>query len=283
MEGSEINSDGRVLTPDEEKIALATARLHKIKRLEWLGRRYNREVTEAEAVLSEEEEDKALISANKLKFTKMELDRLRDENRARRVKEAQDLKEKWDYAYFYKTLKDRAWQSGEELIYNESTAPIIKTICFRLSGDSRYETEMGFSFSKGLIIRGEPGLGKSWVISMLADNPVCPVQTILMKSVAKMVRRYGDYTGVNFAKHRLIHLGDVGAEVADVKNYGNEINWFSDFLEITYDTAKPQLSRLLITTNCSAQEFEERYGLRTRDRLKEFDLLDLEGKSLRGK
>jgi hypothetical protein len=283
MEGSGISSDGWVLTPEEEKIAIATARLHKIKRLEWLGRRYHKEVTEEEAALTEEEEAKALIVANRLKFTKMELERMRDENRARRVKEYQELKDMWNYGYFYKQLKDRAYQAGEELIYNESTAPIIKAICFRLSGDSRYETEMGFSFRKGLIIRGEPGLGKSWVISMLAENPVCPVQIILMKNVARAIRKNGEFTGVNFADFRLIHLADVGAEVADVKNYGNEINWFSDFLETTYDLAKPQLSRLLITTNCSAQEFEERYGRRTRDRLKEFDLLDLDGKSLRGK
>lgn len=283
MEGSGINSDVWVLTPEEEEIAVADARLAKIRRLEWLGSRYNRDITEAETFLSEEEEAKALITANKLKFTSMEMDRIRNENRARRAKEWEETKALWNYAYFYKQLKDRAWQKGEELIFNENTAPIIKAICFRLSGDTRYETEMGLSFRKGLIIRGEPGLGKSWVIEMLSDNPVCPVQTILMKDVAKMIRRTGDFTGINFSKYRLIHLADVGAEVADVKNFGNEINWFSDFIETTYDKAKNQLSRIVITTNCSAQEFEERYGLRTRDRLKDFDLLDLEGKSLRGK
>lgn len=281
--GLEISSEF-VLTEDECRIALATAKLHKIKRLEWLGRRYHKDVSAEEAELTKDEKEAAIIQTNKLKIKKLELEAIRNENRARRMKEQEDLIALWGYEYFYKQLKDRAWQQGEELIYNEQTAPIVRAICWRLSNSRRYETDFGFSFRKGLIIRGEPGLGKSWVIKLLADNPINPVQVITMNEVAESVRKTGEFKGVKFASHSIIYIDDVGTEVANIKNYGNEVNWFKDFLEGIYATDKRQLRRIILSTNCSAQEFEERYGFRVRDRIAEmFDILELEGTSLRRK
>lgn len=279
---SETNSKEWVITSEEAKIAIATARLHKIKKLEWLGRRYDREVTEAEAELTEDERTRCVVVANKVKLAKLAAEEIRDANRARRMKEQDDLISLWGYEHFYKQLKDRAWQNFETLIYNDQTAPIIRAICWRLSNDLRYETSLGFSFRKGLIIRGEPGLGKSWVIGLLADNPINPVQIITMNDIAESVRKNGEFNGVKFASHSLIYIDDVGTEVANIKNYGNEVNWFKNFIEGIYASDKRQLRRVILSTNCSAQEIEERYGFRVRDRIAEmFDLLDLDGVSLR--
>ena len=281
---SGISSEELILTSDETKIALATARLHKIKKLEWLGRRYHREVTPEESALTDEEVSKCIEVANKLKITNLELQKLRDENRSRRRKEQDELIALWGYEYFYKILKDRAWQNGETLIYNDQTAPIIRAICWRLSNDVKYQAELGFSFRKGLIIRGEPGLGKSWVIGLLADNPINPVQIITMNEIAESVRKTGEFNGVKFASHSLIYLDDVGTELSNIKNYGNEVNWFKNFIEGIYAADKRQLRRVIFSTNCSAQEFEERYGFRVRDRIAEmFDVIDIAGTSLRRK
>lgn len=281
--GLEISSEF-VLTEDECRIALATAKLHKIKRLEWLGRRYHRDVSAEEAELTKDEKEAAIIQTNKLKIKKLELEAIRNENRARRMKEQEDLIALWGYEYFYNILKDRAWQNGETLIYNDQTAPIIRAICWRLSNDVKYQAELGFSFRKGLIIRGEPGLGKSWVIGLLADNPINPVQIITMNEIAESVRKTGEFNGVKFASHSLIYLDDVGTELSNIKNYGNEVNWFKNFIEGIYAADKRQLRRVIFSTNCSAQEFEERYGFRVRDRIAEmFDVIDIAGTSLRRK
>lgn len=280
-----MKDDGWVLTPEEEKIAIADARLSKIRRLEYLAKRYNRDVTAAEYELTEDEETAALVKYNRQKFLREELESLKQETRLKKAKEWENLKAKWDYAFFYKTLKSRAYAEGEDVIYNDQTAPIIKAICYRLSGDPKYEYELGFSFRKGLIIRGEPGLGKSWIVGLLADNPVCSVQVITMNEISETVRKTGSFDGVKFGSYSMIYIDDVGTEAqSSTKVYGNEVNWFKNFIEGIYSADKKQLSRVMLSTNCSAQEFEEKYGFRVRDRIAEmFDVLELNGTSLRRK
>jgi len=277
-------TDVWTLTTEEEAIILATARYNKIKKLQWLAKLDRIGGDRDEVELTPDEAEKALHVANQSKAWKLHTEATKAENRHRMRIEAQEVKAKWNYQHFFRVMKDEAYQRGIDLIFNEQTERLIKTICFKLSGDRRYETEMGYSFRKGLIIRGEPGLGKTWIVSLVANNPVCSVQMVTMHEIIASVMESGLYTGLKFASYNLVYLDDVGTEGGEVTYFGTKINWFKTWFEEIYAKNKWAMSRLIVSTNCSFTEIEKLYGFRVRDRIAEmFDIIDMTGNSLRRK
>lgn len=284
MNASQPSETVHNLSPDEVRIVLATALYDKIKKLEWINRGRPEIVAVDHIELTAEEADKAIETAGKIKATKEYFDQLVAEKRQAQRDEAAKVVALWDAGYFFRVMKDRAYVAGFELIYNDQTQMLIKTICFRLSGDKRYESELGFSFGKGLILRGSPGLGKSWIPSLVADNPICSVQMVTLNEITETVRKTGEYNGLKFASFGLVYLDDLGTEETPVKYFGTEIHWFKTWYETFYATAKHKTFRLIISTNLSFQEIEDKYGFRIRDRMAEtFDVLDISGTSLRRK
>lgn len=272
------------LTSEEEKIILATARYNKIKKLEWLAKSnpIKGEVDHVE--LTDQEREDALRIANKSKVWNLDVAEIKERSRLKAKMEAQELVAKWNYQYFFRVMRDEAYKKGIDLIFNDVTERLIKTICFKLSGDSRYETEMGFSFQKGLMLRGEPGLGKTWIVGLVAANPVCSVQMVTMHEITRSVIDTGAYNGLKFASHDLIYLDDVGTEGGEVTYFGTKINWFKTWFEELYAKNKHSTSRLIVSTNCNFDTIEKLYGFRVRDRMAEtFDILDITGKSMRRK
>ena len=272
------------LNDAEVRVVLARARYDKIKHYQWVnkGNPLARDVDDID--LTDEETELALDKAAKIKDARLYYDKLRRENIERRQAEEDRIKKLWDASYFYRIMRDEAFLRGEELIYNDQTAPVIKTICYKLSSDPRYQSEFGFSYAKGLMIRGNPGLGKSWIPSLVADNPICSLQIVTLNEITETVRKTGEYTGLKFATYSIIYLDDLGTEETPVKYFGTEMNWFKTWYENFYSTAKAKSNRLIISTNLSFQDIEGKYGFRIRDRLAEtFDVLDLSGTSLRRK
>lgn len=286
----ETKPDGWLLTEDEERFALAQAQEVKRNRIEWL-KNNKPSLPVPDEALSEDEETRALIQANKHKELKINMEELDTRRRMLQHEAAQQLRAEWNYGKFFLEMRANAYDaatpedraSGQFFIYNDQTAPLIKTICFKLSRDPRYETEMGFKFSNGLIIRGVPGLGKSFIPGLVAKNPVCPVQIIPMNSVNEAIKATGTFTGLSFFNYDLILLDDIGTEEPEIKVFGTPVTWFKTFIETTYSKDPRAMSKLILTTNNSFDELEQAYGFRVRDRLKEFDVLDLYGESLRHK
>lgn len=281
------DDDAWFLSPEDEKMVLATARYNKIKKFEWLEKqgKWVPDDNFDSIALTEEEETLALISANKIAAAKALFSTMRAESRNRLRLEAEEKVAKWNYAHFYRTMRDEAYKQWQELIFNDTTAPLIKTLCFKLSHDDRYETEMGFSFKKMLVIRGPVGLGKSWLISLVAQNPVCAVQIITMGEIVKSVKATGDFTGLKFGTHSLIYIDDVGTEydkTDKIGHYGTTVNWFASWFEEMYAKNKMDLRKVIISTNDNFDILEQKYGFRVRDRMAEVcDVLEVEGESMR--
>jgi len=65
-------------------------------------------------------------------------------------KSKKDLIERCDAKYMWKLMK---WTSkekfGKEFILNDDNKFFITCLCYFLSGDPKFETELGFSFKKG--------------------------------------------------------------------------------------------------------------------------------------
>jgi len=77
---------------------------------------------------------------------------------------------------------------------------------------------------------------------------------------------------------RVLLLDDIGVEATEIKEYGNTIQPFVKIVEERYNRQLP----LIVSSNLSGDEFRERYGERTIDRIKEMATgIRYEGKSYR--
>ena len=274
------------LTKEEENTATAQALLGKIKMMQWRASQNPFIEVPAEIILTEHERELALYSANRTKATKIYFESIAKSNKERAKKSSNEVASIWDYAHFFKVMKDGAQKSGKKLIFNEQTSPLIKAICFKLSNDKRYETEMGFSFQKMLIIRGTPGLGKSFIPSLVADNPISPMQILNIHEIIDTLKETGRFDDIKWGSHVFLYLDDIGTEFKNnnkIKFMGTDINWFRTWFETFYAKSPEHLWRLIISTNDNFSEIEDKYGFRVRDRLKEADILDITGDSMRGK
>jgi len=176
--------------------------------------------------------------------------------------------------YFYNLIRQYFKFHYGRFDFDDSNRKYITAVCYFMSNDPRFETELGYSFKNGLWVQGTAGLGKTKVIEAVKDNPLYPVKIVSLIEIAEAVREHGQ---VQLNTDRLLLLDDVGSEQAEVKHYGTTINWFKDFMEDYYLKNKVY-TRLLITTNCGGDEIEKRYGYRVRSRVREmFNQIALTG------
>ena len=130
---------------------------------------------------------------------------------------------------------------------------------------------------KGLLLLGNAGRGK----------------TLLAEKIIPMIINSGDMkdrcavmTAYQLARegkpcfHRgFLVVDDIGVE-DDFVSFGSRLNTFCELV----DNAERYGWTLIITTNCSFERLQERYGGRTVDRLKSLvDIVTFEGESFRNK
>lgn len=126
--------------------------------------------------------------------------------------------------------------------------------------------ETSLDRSKGLLIRGSIGVGKTAILRLIqkwlpqeekfAYNPANDVVGLFNASGEDGVKVYKE------KKNRL--FDDLGAEDQGV-NYGNRVEVFEKIILKRYDSALTTH----FTTNLSNKELQEKYGHRAYDRLKE--------------
>lgn len=199
------------------------------------------------------------------------------------VKYDEDMLEYWSASRMFEFMRNASVSKFDnELICDENNAHYIKAICFFLSFDPRFQTELNYSFKKGILIRGDYGVGKTHIIKCVADNYLQRIALLSMLKISEQIKTDGEYN-INYNNREKIYLDDVGTEETTVNHYGTKINFFKDFIEKTYDMPNMH-NRLIITTNCSFDELEEKYGGRVRSRMAEmFNVIDVTGEDYRKK
>lgn len=194
-------------------------------------------------------------------------------------KRKDELKAFWTASRFYQQMiYSHSQISDKPFKYDCDNEILVKSICYLLSKDERYETELGFIFKKGLWIRGNCGVGKSYLIKLVADNELNSVQYISMVKLAKDLKK-----GIEpiLSNDKTINLDDVGSEEITVNNYGNKTNWFKEFIEMAYFNTL-DFSKFIVSSNDSFDLIEEKYSYRVRERIREkFNILDVNFESLR--
>lgn len=226
------------------------------------------------------DKEEILQRANSARNYAIWLEEKRKKEEQQKKDTLKELNDRYTAKYVYNFL---AWVSqnvyNKKLIVDDYNREYIKTICFFFSNDPRFETELKFSFQKGLMIRGISGLGKTYIPRCLQHNELKPISIFSMIDITDEVKRNGDY---DIITDKIIYLDDVGTEEANVNHYGTKISWFKNYLELYYSKNLP-FNKLIISTNCNSQQLEERYGFRVRSRMKDmFNVIDLTGQDMRG-
>jgi predicted Rossmann fold nucleotide-binding protein DprA/Smf involved in DNA uptake len=282
----EFEQEEYILTEGEETAAIE----HEINRQKQhlvykrtQGNMMKKEIAEAEVNLIDWKQrlniEHILFLANSNKHHEIWQKQQNEKRKAAETEAINNLRKTWTAKMMLRFMRWTCHEYyGKSLIENEYTLPLIKAVCFFLSEDERFETELGYSFGKGLLIRGKCGLGKTFAVKCVAQNELNPVSIHSMLEISEAVKEDGVYE----LSGKKIYIDDVGSEQAVVNHYGTKINWLKEFLE-TFYLRSNHYNKLILSTNLNFSQIEDVYGFRVRSRLKDmFNVIDVEGKDLRG-
>jgi len=279
-----------ILTKEEEDTAIENAlsgikrnKMWKLKGLAYTEEQIAQKLSEIdwEALINRNE---ILQRSNSNKNYQIWQQGQRDKEKQEAEKKKQELVELWTAKNIYGLMK---WTSENELkkpfILNNSNRKLISTLCFFVSRDERFQTELGYDFNKGLLIRGISGLGKTHLVRCIEKNELNPIKILSMLEVADAIKQDGEFQ-VNMGENKILYLDDVGTEEATVNHYGTKINFFKNFIEMIYlRNAGTGFSKMMISTNNSFDEIENKYGFRVRSRMRDmFNVIEVRGEDMRG-
>lgn len=286
----ENEQESYILTKDDEDYVISNSlqglKQHMIWKLQGIGYTEEQIIAKIKEVDwdSKIDRDALLKRANSNKnYERWQIEQ-RAKEKQKEIDDALELKKVWTAKNVYGLMK---WTSfnlfGKQLVLNQDNEKLIKALCFLISDDERYETELRYSFKKGLLIRGVSGLGKTFLVKCIEKNRLNPIRIESMIEVADEVKQNGEYF-INQGECKMIYLDDVGTEEATINHYGTKINWFKNFIETVYlRNVDKGFGKLIISTNNSFAEMEDKYGFRVRSRVKDmFNIIDVTGKDMRG-
>lgn len=219
-----------------------------------------------------------LETCNRNKHRQIEQQQFDIKRREEEKLKTDELIAKCNAAFFFRMVKNFFLENYGRFDYDKTNEGYIKAVCFFLSNDKRFEADLRHSFKKGLFIQGTAGLGKTKALEAVSDNPLYKIKIVSMINVVEAVKEHGQF---ELNTNQLILLDDVGSEQETVNHYGTKINWFKDFIE-SYYLENKTYSGLLVTTNCTGDEIEAKYGYRVRSRIREmFNQITLTGEDKR--
>lgn len=249
--------------------------------------------------LTEDEYCAAMIEAKRKKEAI-----LKEQARAKRAEENRMAltSKTWNYGQIKAFMLDRAAKIFEEpFVLDEHNVPLFNLLCFYFTCDEKFveaATKMGVnnaSLKKGLLLCGNYGTGKTWMMSLFRKNNRQVYHLEAAKPIAKAFHKDGEeaiqkyYNKVKnsffdpshmYQEYSGLCIDDIGRE--DIKNnYGNKTNVIGDIMEERYRNGC--MGELFhATTNLTVPQLEQFYGGMLVDRFrKHLNLIELGGPSRR--
>lgn len=166
-------------------------------------------------------------------------------------------------------------------VIDEFNEPVIKILSYYFSGDENFELiEDGYSLDKGILIIGPVGSGKTTILKAIQRNSFNPFRFVSCRTVAgdyaefgtssiKSYSNIGDINKRDWFGHSKIGtcFDDLGTE-SEKKNFGNQLNVMAEIILNRYDNSV-QKNKTHFTTNLTAKELKEYYGIRATSRMRE--------------
>lgn len=173
-------------------------------------------------------------------------------------------------------------------VLDDDNTGVVKSLCLYFTDDIRFETQYGFDLTKGIVLFGTVGVGKTVLMSAFRNNQKQSFQVVACQDVESTYARIGDdkkddtgelglkkfYNNVplsatnQYGQNDLGFLfDDLGQENTRTKFYGTERNVMSEILFQRHKNVDFTCTH--ITTNLSADQIKEAYGIRVADRMRE--------------
>lgn len=164
-------------------------------------------------------------------------------------------------------------------ILDDDNREIFETLCLYFSGDPAFELSGEYTFSKGIMLNGPIGCGKTELMRMFSINSFRPFQVAACRSIASgyqiegvtALNRYSELVPVYPQKNLGFDMigqcfDDLGTE-DDKKNFGNNLNVMQEIIYKIYDNRL--IGQFHMTTNIGGEEIDTLYGTRIRSRMRE--------------
>ena len=265
-----------ILTEAEKEVVISNFILQEKRKKEYV---FGKKVRDFDSSLIEYDYDELINNANEKKHYENEMDKFRIEQNLRVEVSLQEFNDYWTYQRMYSLLNSTSYDMGVKFEYNDDNMIAVQALCYFLSNDSKFESDLGYDQKKGIILRGKYGVGKTHIVRCLKDNNRRPISMYSMVSIKEKIANEG-FHHIGSPKN-IIYIDDVGSEDLPLMHYGNKINWFKDFIEKRY-YMNEGFENIIISTNLSIKEMTEKYGERVTDRIAEmFNIIDVFGSSKR--
>ena len=193
----------------------------------------------------------------------------------------------FDKEYYLEYFKSKAKHDPIKVNYYYAYDLIITGLKAKFGDNAEWLSEyndivdwLKDSKGYGLLMIGDSGLGKSVICrdiipAILNEQDESYSRTTCLVTTAYDLATYGDELDLHSPK--FIMIDDIGTEGEFVK-FGAHRNMFMEVVDYAERSGKV----LILTSNLTIEQLNEKYGERTTDRLKSLcRLVKIEGKSLR--
>lgn len=181
--------------------------------------------------------------------------------------------------YLYEGLKTFYVKTNGQFVDTQGREKIYMDLCYYFAHDKNFSGNL----SKGLLVRGEIGCGKTTLFEFFRHSKrkfnIVPCRKVSydfkekgVHAVAIYGKNHSDYPNIGTC------FDDLGTE-PDTKNFGDKLNVMAEVLLMRYETKSVNT---IITTNLTDSQLMAGYEARVYDRLKEmFNVVTIPGGSLR--
>ena len=166
-------------------------------------------------------------------------------------------------------LKRRILGGNPDFKPDQEQDNVLDLLCYFFTSDPLLEY-YGYSRSKGLCLVGPMGTGKTRIMKMLREV-LKSFSLFDCMAITRMFNAKGDESIDDYVKNyastdKNVCFDDLGAENPG-RHYGEVKNVMGEILTIRYIQGNHY--RTFITSNLSADDIEQMYGSRVRERIKE--------------
>ena len=222
--------------------------------------------------LTDEEEQEAILKAKEAKYYRLKANAYFES--LKRPK-SYEMPSKEQYRKF---VIDRIQEmTGQAFVSSEQ----FELLMLYFMKDSAFQ-DKGYSLSKGIMLVGPVGCGKTTLLKAFSKNPYQSYSVIPCRTIADQyhhngvngIHKYYDLVKNNMPQMYFGHtqlgwcLDDIGVEKPK-QHYGNECDVVPEIIYTWYDRRGMGFNKLHGTTNLDGAGMEERYDVRIRSRSRE--------------
>ncbi|NLR66911.1 cell division protein ZapE [Chitinophaga varians] len=205
----------------------------------------------------------------------------------------------WNSHTLFNFIFSRTQVVPEGFVVDDMNREAVKALCYYFTEDPAFERMntdgQSWKLSKGLLLFGNVGTGKTTLMRAFNKNPRCCYQVANCRRLSAlfaeqghdMLYRYSSPVPLPTAADTFyqrqagICFDDLGTEELK-KNYGNQVNVMAEIILNRYDNQQTPWHHTHITTNLTAAEIEQYYGTRVKSRMREmFNMITLDGEDRR--